>query len=163
MATKQHPPSPPPPPLHPPSCLDIKRVLSRAAPPSGPASPLPPPEGTEPWIFTLRASEPPRFVVLRPLAKSPSEGPGSLLSSPRSLSPSLQSLSLSLVRSASPLFFLSLVCVPAAHSGSHLVFLISFYMSPRTLARSLPPSLSLSLCHLLSCSTPPPPPPSSTP
>lgn len=63
--------------------------------------------------------------------------------------------SFSLSLSTSPLFFLSLslACDPAAHSGSHLVFLIWFYMSPRTHVLSLSPSLSC----LLSCSTPLPP------
>lgn len=62
------------------------------------------------------------------------------------LSPSVLSFA-SVSLSLSPLFFLSLVRVPAAHSGSHLVFLICFYMSPRTLARSLSRSVTCSLAR----------------
>lgn len=74
-----------------------------------------------------------------------------------SLSPSALSLSLALFLlslflsfSIAPLLFLGLsvslspVCVAAAHSGSHLVFLFWLYMSPRTHV----------LSHLFSCSTP---------
>lgn len=96
----------------------------------------------------------PRSVILRPLTKSPSEDydPLHFLSSPVSC-PCLTVYSPLSSSSVS----LSIVCVPAAHSGSHLVFLIWFYMSPRThvLSLSLSPSCStptLSLSLTLSFS-----------
>lgn len=154
--------------LYGPGCLNVKWcVLSRAVPQSR----QPPPPAQNPLHTSTPPTHPPinpkivwsdEYLPSKPLSclglyssvRWPNPHQKDRAPSRPHLYPFLLSCSLFLSLYLSTLLSqsLSLACVPAAHSGSHLVFLIWFYMSPRTHV------LSLSLSVACSLALPPPSP-----